>query len=93
MNFPRFDAALWRAQKGSTALHNPRARMLVLLERDLLRVGMPKTEVRTLLGEPDSAHGNVDVYRVGVSAHGIDRESYVIEYANERVRQMRLKRG
>ncbi len=75
-----FDAELWQAQRGKDERHNPRGGMVVDLLQTHLRVGMSRTEVRRLLGEPDQRHGSSDVYELGVSPYGIDFEYLLIDY-------------
>lgn len=75
-----FDADLWRAQRGSDALDNPRVRQIVALERRHMRAQMPRAEVIALLGEPDRSRPGTHIYTLGASPVGVDFETYVIQY-------------
>ncbi len=89
-----FDAALWRAQYGNTVRDNPRSSLVVALERDHLRVGMARSQVIALLGEPERRTTRRDQYNLGVAPYGIDYEYYVIDYDDhDRVAAFSLKRS
>ncbi len=87
-----FDSAAWRAQRGSTAIDNPRSGLVAALERQRLREGMPRDEVRRLLGEPDLSEGGADVYLLGASPVGVDLETYRIDYRQDRVSSYGIRR-
>lgn len=90
----QFDAELWRAQRGSSALDNPRVGLVVVLERDHMRPGMSRAEVIGLLGEPDRRQPHSDHYRLGASPVGVDYETYVVEYdEQDRVRSFGIRRS
>jgi len=89
-----FDAALWRAQHGSDARDNPRSGLVPALEREVLRKGMSREEVREILGPPEGETPQRDVYELGASPVGVDYEQYVIEYDEEgKVLSFGLRRG
>lgn len=75
-----FDADLWHAQRGSEALDNPRVGEVVALERQHMRMQMPRAQVLQLLGEPDRTRPGNDAYKLGASPVGVDFETYVVEY-------------
>lgn len=76
----RFDAKLWQAQHNSTAFDNPRAGQIESLQRDHMRAGMSRADVRALLGEPEASTPGMDRYALGVAPLGIDPQTYVIRY-------------
>ncbi len=78
-----FDSETWKAQRGVRGQDNKRIYMEEALEK-AVRVGMSKSEVIRLLGEPDSYRTDVDadLYEIGVSPYGIDEEYYEIRYEN-----------
>jgi hypothetical protein len=88
-----FDPRQWQAQKNSGARDNPRAHMVVALERKHLRAGIARAEVERLLGAPEQREKDKDVYALGASPVGVDMESYVIEYdGQDRVVRFYLRR-
>lgn len=78
-----FDSRLWQGQRGSNALDNPRVTLVIPLERQHLKPGLPRTEVIKLLGEPDRQLPNSDHYKLGASPVGVDFETYVIDYDDQ----------
>jgi hypothetical protein len=89
-----FDADVWRAQRGSNALDNPRVGQVVALERSHMRPGMSRAEVIELLGEPDRRLPRSDHYKLGASPVGVDFETYVIEYDDhDRVTSFGIRRS
>jgi hypothetical protein len=93
-NASEFSVQRWQAERGHVDERtSPRAAMLEALEREHLRRGMPREEVRQLLGEPDSATAAADEYDLGGSPVGVTLESYVIAYdAQGRVTTFGLRR-
>lgn len=88
-----FNAELWQAQRGASARDNPRAGMVVDLQRVHLRAGMSRAEVQRLLGEPDQQQEFSDVYELGVSPVGIDYEYFIVDYdASGAMTQSRIAR-
>ncbi|MGO1001257.1 hypothetical protein [Lysobacter sp. CA196] len=76
-----FDAELWREQRGSDALDNPRVEQVVPLEEGgHIREGMRRVEVAELLGPPDRSTLRNDYYELGASPFGVHFERYAIEY-------------
>lgn len=75
-----FDATRWRSHRDDDTLQNPRIGMVAALEGGILRKGMPRAEVRDLLGPPDAIKPRADNYGLGVYSFSIDYQHYVIEY-------------
>jgi len=74
-----FDSALWRSQRGQEE-GNRRWTQVHALERDFLRQGMSRSQVREVLGSPDQSERDTDAYYLGASEFSIDGATYVIEY-------------
>ena len=75
-----FDSETWKAQRGVNAVDNKRINMVTSLEATL-QIGMPKTEVICLLGEPDShdTETDTDVYFIGI-AWSPSEQFYKVRY-------------
>ncbi len=90
----KFDATVWRSHRDDDTLQNPRIGMVVALEGGVLRKGMPRSEVRDLLGPPDAIRPRADDYGLGVYSFSIDYQHYVIEYdTGERVSRFYTRSG
>jgi hypothetical protein len=78
----RFDAELWRAQRGTPALEqvNPRGDMVEELCAEHLVAGTERERVLDLLGPPDFQHDGSDRYELGRSPFGASFEQLAIEY-------------
>ena len=66
--------------------------MISALERDHLKVGMNRDDVRVLLGAPDEVTDDIDTYDIGVSPVGIDMEVYQLIYKNEKLIKFQVSR-
>ena len=89
-----FDSTLWKAQYNQFNRDNPRSGMTPTLEREVLQIGISQETVREILGPPEEAQDNMDLYDLGASPFGIDYEQYVIEYDNEKkVVRFFIRRG
>ncbi|MBD9369246.1 hypothetical protein [Xanthomonas sp. XNM01] len=86
-----FDSATWKAQRDAPAQENKRGTMVTALEQ-AVHAGMPRAEVITLLGEPDSRDADIDTYELGVSPLGVDEEVYEITYRDGVVASLGWKR-
>ncbi len=89
-----FDAALWRAQAGSSADSNPRHAMVQDLRERHLAPGMTRSEITTLLGAPDRREANRDIYILGPASMGVDFEYLVLDYdGGDHLSRSRVTRG
>ena len=77
-----FDAAIWRAQRGTPALEqvNPRGDMVVDLKSEHLQPGTPREQVLALLGAPEFSEDETDHYALGRTPFGVSFEQLAIEY-------------
>lgn len=80
---PKFDAQLWKNQRGSESRTNPRLLMVEALESTALELGMLRSDVNALLGPPDRSEPHADIYILGASPYSIDYSYYIIEYDGE----------
>lgn len=90
-----FDADRWRDQHDSDALEqeNPRLDMVAELQRDHLKAGAERDEIRRLLGPPEFAEDDdTDVYELGRSPLGVSFEQLVIEYADDELVRAYVRR-
>jgi hypothetical protein len=87
-----FDAEAWKALRGSDLIDNPRAGMIAALETRLTP-GTRRSDVLSLLGEPESRDADRFIYDIGVGPYGIDYEYLVIEFAGDRVMRTFIMRG
>jgi hypothetical protein len=80
-----FDAEIWIAQHDSDALEqeNPRIEMVPALQRDHLKPGATRDQIRDLLGAPEFEVGETDYYELGRSPLGVSFEQLAIEYADD----------
>ncbi|GAA6142734.1 hypothetical protein [Hydrogenophaga sp. 5NK40-0174] len=85
-----FDSAAWKAQRGVSPVDNKRVQMVSALQ-SAVQVGMKRSEVIALLGEPDSsdAASGADKYRLGL-AMGPDEQFYEIRYEADVVKSAAL---
>lgn len=90
MQTKSFDSETWKAQRGVEATVNKRVHMVSELEA-AVQVGMPRTEVIRLLGEPDSrrVETDTDLYFLGLPM-GPDEQYYEIRYEGGKIALMRL---
>ena len=90
----KFDGQLWKAQYKQFKQNNPRIGLVPALEREILQKGMDRKAVREFLGLPKTIRENADWYDLGVSAFGVDYETYIIEYSQEnKVVDFYIRRG
>ncbi|WP_425257821.1 hypothetical protein ACPOLB_20160 [Rubrivivax sp. RP6-9] len=75
-----FDRQRWAAGHGQYDAPNPRAGMVAALRERHLRVGMPRADVRALLGIPDASAPQRDTWFLGRSGVGPSIETWVVEY-------------
>ncbi len=89
-----FDAAQWKAQRGSLQDRNPRMGMLPEL-MPLLRVGMTMDEVVALLGPTENTRNkNTLIYDLGAASYGVHYEHLEILIDDDgRVVSIRQVRG
>lgn len=88
-----FDSQKWKAEKGNETGKNPRVTMVGEAQK-LLRKGMTREEVITLLGEPDGKPNNRFEYLLGISPFGIDFEVFILEFSAEgKLTNFVVKRG
>jgi outer membrane protein assembly factor BamE (lipoprotein component of BamABCDE complex) len=83
--FPKaisFDAELWRTADTSQ-LDNPRCLMQRDLEQNHLKLGMTKTEVAALLGEPEEDKQTTSYYLGFCSPFGVDAMALGLEFDND----------
>jgi len=53
--------------------------MIIVLERDFMKKGLPRKSVRKMLGPPERIETSQDFYSIG-AGYGPDFQQYVIEY-------------
>jgi len=89
-----FDELVWKAQHDSPALEkeNPRGAMAPELLSGRLAAGMPRDEVRRLLGPPEHEDGLTDVYELGRSSWGVSFEQLAVEYDGGELVRTQLRR-
>ena len=89
-----FDELVWKAQHGSPALEeeNPRGAMAAELLHGRLAAGMPRDEVRRLLGPPEHEDELTDVYELGRSSWGVSFEQLAVEYDGGELARTQLRR-
>lgn len=78
----RFDRNVWAAYKDSSDPNNPRGQMYEDMTKKVLKKGMSKEEVVTLLGEPDfSKEKLIFKYNIGAwSGFRIDYDTLDIHF-------------
>ncbi len=93
-NMSGFDATVWKAQHNrDQALDNPRSSMVGTLIGNRLKPGMARAAVVELLGPPEFQRNGNDYYTLGRSPYGIDYESLVVHYEQDKVTLAQLERG
>ncbi len=75
-----FDRQRWAAEQGKYDVANQRAGMVAALRERHLRAGMPRAEVRALLGTPDASGPQRDTWFLGRSGVGPSIETWVVDY-------------
>lgn len=79
-----FDSTVWKTQRGlDSGSANPRAAMLPVLQRDILKPGVTRDRVQDLLGPPDRSREGVDYYDLGRSTFGPSDEELAVEYRDD----------
>ncbi|MBJ7544458.1 hypothetical protein [Rhodomicrobium udaipurense] len=74
-----FDSQKWRSEAGNLTSSNSRHGMSLDLEKNVLRIGMTKDEVVSILGQPDGKKKTgAFIYDLGVGM--IDLDFYVLEF-------------
>jgi hypothetical protein len=76
----RFDEVIWKAQLGSQAADNPRAKMLVDLKENYIKIGMMQTEVEAILGKADRMRNGQHLYRLGMGRFAADYSYLALVY-------------
>ncbi len=89
-----FDPSLWRSEARTTDRDSPRGRMVGDIRDRVVRPGMTRAEVRTLLGVPDweSARPDEDHWRIGMwTGFRMDEDTLLVRYApDDRVRDVHV---
>lgn len=89
----RFESARWKAESANESHENPRAGMIVSLEKEL-KPGMSRADIESLLGEPEGKEGNRYSYFVGTVGYGVDLDEFVIEFdAEGRLARFYIRQG
>ncbi|MBJ7532637.1 outer membrane protein assembly factor BamE [Rhodomicrobium vannielii ATCC 17100] len=75
-----FDPQKWKAEANNLTSRNPRIGMVSDLQK-ILRVGMTKAEVLSLLGEPSTKKKTgAFVYDLGTPPFAVDLEYFILEF-------------
>ncbi|MGL6290946.1 MAG: hypothetical protein ACRC2H_09685 [Silanimonas sp.] len=87
-----FDAAEWRAQRGTPENENSRFGMVEAM-RHHVHPGMTREAVLDLLGPPDAAEPAGDLYVLGIGWGGIDGNYLYLDYENGVLKKIRVVQG
>lgn len=91
----RFSHAIWYANSEPETFDTPRSRMTSDLIRNHLKIGMPRSQSRTLLGPPDASaqvtagpngqfiSSDTDSYSLGFIGHAKDITTLELHYSEK----------